>query len=58
MTTRPDRRELTHDRLLAQSAVIIVDSTGESGVAGSDEFCLMTEHHAAPGVVAIDACLC
>ena len=34
VTTRPDRRELTHDRLLAQSAVITADSTGESGVAG------------------------
>ena len=36
VTTRPDRRELTHDRLLAQSAVIIDDSTGESGVAGRE----------------------
>ena len=34
VTTRPDRRELTHDRLFAQSAVITADSTGESGVAG------------------------
>ena len=31
VTTRPDRRELTHDRLLAQSTVIKEDSTGESG---------------------------
>ena len=36
VTTRPDRRELTHDRLLAQSAVITADSTGESGVAGRE----------------------
>ena len=36
VTTRPDRRELTHDRLLAQSAVITVDSTGESGVVGHE----------------------
>ena len=28
VTTRPDRRELTHDRLFAQSAVITADSTG------------------------------
>ena len=28
--------ELTHDRLLAQSAVITADSTGESGVAGRE----------------------
>ena len=34
VTTQPDRRELTHDRLFAQSAVITADSTGESGVAG------------------------
>ena len=34
VTTRPDRRERTHDRLLAQSAVITADSTGESGFAG------------------------
>ena len=36
VTTLPDRRELTHDRLLAQSAVITADSTGESGVAGRE----------------------
>ena len=36
VTMRPDRRELTHDRLLAQSAVITADSTGESGVAGRE----------------------
>ena len=36
VTTRPDCRELTHDRLLAQSAVITADSTGESGVAGRE----------------------
>ena len=36
VTTRPDRRELTHDRLWAQSAVITADSTGESGVAGRE----------------------
>ena len=36
VTTRPDRRELTHDRLFAQSAVITADSTGESGVAGRE----------------------
>ena len=36
VTTRPDRRERTHDCLLAQSAVIIEDSTGESGVAGRE----------------------
>ena len=36
VTTRPDRRELTHDRLLAQSAVITADSTGESGAAGRE----------------------
>ena len=36
VTTRPDRRELPHDRLLAQSDVITADSTGESGVAGRE----------------------
>ena len=36
VTTRPDRRERTYDRLLAQSAVITADSTGESGVAGRE----------------------
>ena len=33
---QPDRREFTRDRLLAQSAVITADSTGESGVAGRE----------------------
>ena len=38
VTTRRDRRELTGDRLLAQSAVdlITADSIGESGVAGRE----------------------
>ena len=33
---KPRRRQLTHDRLLAQSAVITADSTGESGVASRE----------------------
>ena len=32
ITTRPDRRELPRDRLLAQSDVITAASTGESEV--------------------------
>ena len=37
--TRPDRCALlTHDRLFAQSAVITADSTGESGVAGREQW--------------------
>ena len=34
VTTRPNRHEFPQNRLLAQSAVIIAYSAGESGVAG------------------------
>ena len=39
---RPDRRELAHDRFLAQSAVITADSTGELGVACREQWPIRT----------------
>ena len=45
VTTRPDRRELTHDRLLAQSAVITADSTGESRDAGRELLANQNRRH-------------